>query len=42
MNRKGLLLPLMLCARLALAAEVEGVRLEERVKLGASELVLRH
>jgi len=42
MSRKGLLLPLMLCARLALVAEVEGVWLEEGVKLEASELVLRH
>ena len=37
--KKVLLLPL-LCFHLALAAEVQGVRLEERVKLGASELVL--
>ena len=37
--KKVLLLPL-LCFNLAFAAEVEGVRLEERVKLGASELVL--
>jgi len=37
--KKALLLPL-LCFKLAFAAEVEGVRLEERVKLGASELVL--
>ena len=42
MSRKGPLLPLMLCAQLALAAEVEGVGLEERVKPEASELVLRH
>jgi hypothetical protein len=40
MNQKGLLLSLMLCSQLALGAEMEGVRLEERVKLGASELVL--
>jgi hypothetical protein len=37
--KKVLLLPL-LCFQLAFAAEVEGVRLEERVKLGTSELVL--
>jgi len=38
MNR--LILPLMLCTQLALAAEVAGVRVEERVKLGSSELQL--
>ena len=38
MNR--LILPLMLCAQLALAAEVAGVKVEERVKLGSSELQL--
>src|SRR5260370_3392062 len=40
MNQKGLLLSLMLCSQVAIGAEREGVRLEERVKLGASELVL--
>lgn len=38
MNR--LILPLMLCAQLALAAEVAGVKVEERVKLGSYELQL--
>jgi hypothetical protein len=38
MNR--FILPLMLCAQLALAAEVAGVKVEERVKLGSSELLL--
>ena len=38
MNR--LILPLMLCAQLALAAEVAGVKVDERVKLGSSELQL--
>jgi len=38
MNR--LILPLMLCTQLALAAEVAGVKVEERVKLGSSELQL--
>jgi hypothetical protein len=37
--KKILLLPL-LCFQLAFAAELEGVRLEDRLKLGASELVL--
>ncbi len=37
---KGLLLPLVLCSQLALAAEIAGVRVEERVRLGASELQL--
>src|SRR5258705_1570343 len=32
--------PLMLCAQLALAAEVAGVKVDERVKLGSSELQL--
>ena len=38
MNR--LILPLMLCTQLALAAEVSGVKVDERVKLGSSELQL--
>ena len=38
MNR--LILLLMLCAQLALAAEVAGVKVDERVKLGSSELQL--
>jgi len=38
MNR--LILPLMLCTQLALAAEVAGVKVDERVKLGSSELQL--
>ena len=38
MNR--LILPLMLCAQFALAAEVAGVKVDERVKLGSSELQL--
>ncbi len=38
MNR--LILPLMLCTHLALAAEVAGVKVDERVKLGSSELQL--
>jgi hypothetical protein len=38
MNR--LILPLMLCTHLALAAEVAGIRVDERVKLGSSELQL--
>ncbi len=38
MNR--LILPLMLCTQLALAAEVAGIRVDERVKLGSSELQL--
>ena len=37
---KGLLLPLMFCSQLALAAEVAGVKVEERVRLGATELQL--
>jgi hypothetical protein len=37
---KGLLLPLMFCSQLALAAEIAGVRVEERVRLGATELQL--
>ncbi|HYU69550.1 MAG TPA: chalcone isomerase family protein [Burkholderiales bacterium] len=35
-----LILPLMLCTQLALAAEVAGVKVDERVKLGSSELQL--
>jgi long-chain acyl-CoA synthetase len=38
MNR--LILPLMLCAQLALAAEVAGVKVDERISLGSSELIL--
>jgi hypothetical protein len=38
MNR--LILPLMLCTQLTLAAEVAGVKVDERVKLGSSELQL--
>jgi len=38
MNR--LILPLMLCTQLALAAEIAGVKVDERVKLGSSELQL--
>jgi hypothetical protein len=38
MNR--LILPLMLCAQLALAAEVAGVKVDERVQLGSSDLQL--
>jgi hypothetical protein len=38
MNR--LILPLMLCAQLAFAAEVAGIKVDERVKLGSSELQL--
>jgi hypothetical protein len=38
MNR--LILPLMLCTQLALAAEVAGVKVDERAKLGSSELQL--
>ena len=38
MNR--LILPLMLCTQLALAAEIAGVKVDERVQLGASELQL--
>ena len=37
---KRLILPLMLCTQLALAAEVAGVKVDERVKLGSSELQL--
>jgi len=35
-----LLLPLLLCCQLVLAAEVEGVRVDERVRVGGSELLL--
>ncbi|HTF16238.1 MAG TPA: chalcone isomerase family protein [Burkholderiales bacterium] len=38
MNR--LILPLMLCTQIALAAEVAGVKVDERVQLGSSELRL--
>jgi hypothetical protein len=37
---RALLLLLLVCCRLALAAEIEGVRVDERVKVGASELQL--
>ena len=39
MNRQGVLL-LMLCAQLSLAAEIEGVKLEERVRVGSADLQL--
>jgi Chalcone isomerase-like len=35
-----LILPLLLCTQLALGAEVAGVKVDERVKLGSSELQL--
>ena len=35
-----LILPLLLCAQLAVAAEIAGVKVDERVKLGSSELQL--
>ncbi len=38
MNR--LILPLMLCVQLAFAAEVAGVKVDERTSLGSGELVL--
>jgi hypothetical protein len=38
MNR--LILPLMLCAQLAFAVEVAGIKVDERVRLGSSELQL--
>ena len=37
---KGLLLPLVFFSQFALAAEIAGVRVEERVRLGATELQL--
>jgi hypothetical protein len=37
---RSLLLPLMFCSQLALAAEIAGVTVEERVRLGAAELRL--
>jgi len=37
---RALLLPLLLCCQFALSAEIEGVKVEERVKVGASELQL--
>lgn len=37
---RALLLPLALCCQLALAAEIEGVRVDERVRVGPSELQL--
>lgn len=37
---KGFLLPLMFCSQLALAAEIAGVTVQERVALGATELRL--
>src|SRR5713101_8616967 len=40
MNRHGVLLPLMLCAQLALAAEIEGVKMDERVRIGSADLQL--
>lgn len=38
--RRGLMLSLMFCSQLALAAEIAGVTVEERVKLGTAELRL--
>jgi len=38
MNR--LILPLMLCTQLALAAEVAGVKVDDRISLGPGELML--
>jgi hypothetical protein len=38
--RKTLLVTLLLCAPLALGVEIAGVKVDERVKLGSSELVL--
>lgn len=38
--RKALLLPLMFCSPLALAADIAGVKVEDRVSVGASELRL--
>ena len=38
MNR--LILPLMLCAQVVLAAEVAGVKVDERVRVGAADLQL--
>src|SRR6266849_1858923 len=40
MNRQGALLLLMLCAQLALAAEIEGVKVDERVRIGSADLQL--
>lgn len=40
MNRQGLLLPLVLCAQLALAAEIDGVKVDERVRVGSADLQL--
>jgi len=37
---KRLILPLMLCTQLAFAAEVAGIKVDERVKLGSFELQL--
>jgi Chalcone isomerase-like len=37
---RALLLALALCCQFALAADIEGVKVEERVKVGASELQL--
>ena len=37
---RSLLLALALCCQFALAADIEGVKVEERVKVGASELQL--
>ena len=38
--RRGMVLPLIFCSQLALAAEIAGVTVEERVKLGPAELRL--
>src|SRR5260221_7889165 len=39
MNRRGALL-LMLCAQLSLAAEIEGIKVDERVRIGSADLQL--
>src|SRR5216683_6975377 len=40
MNRQGALLLLMLCTQLSLAAEIEGVKVDERVRIGSADLQL--
>src|SRR5713226_10163432 len=40
MNRQGVLLLLMLCAQFAFAAEIEGVKVDERVRIGSADLQL--
>jgi Chalcone isomerase-like len=37
---KRLILPLTLCSQIALAVEVAGVKVDERISLGSSELIL--